>query len=188
MFYLETPRLSLKPHTPLNAEKLNAWENDAELLYTNDDQPEERQPDRLEDTRRFLEHISEVDLNSALIHYAVHLKPKDELIGYGMIAYIDRYNRRCKIGITLGEKRYWGKGLAKEALRAVISFCFEILGMHRIEAEVYAFNHRSVRLFEGLGFRREGTLRHFVWKRGRFQDEHVYGLLESEWILPDSKE
>jgi len=177
----ETERLFIKPHTLDNAEKLNAWENASELLYSNDDQPEEREPDSLEDTRRFLERISEYTPDSRIIHYAIHLKGNNELIGYGMIALIDRYNRRCKVGITIGDQRYWGKGLAKEALKAVISYCFETLGLNRIGAHIYAFNDRSIRLFEGLGFRREGTIRQSVHKKGQFVDEYIYGLLKSEW-------
>ncbi len=178
---LETHRLSLKPHTLDNAERLNAWENDPELLYSNDDQPEEREPDSLEDTRRFLERISEFTPESRIIHYAIHLKGNDELLGYGMIALIDRYNRRCKVGITIGDKRYWGKGLAKEALIAVIAYCFDTLRLNRIGAEIYAFNDRSIRLFEGLGFQREGIIRQSVFKKGQFVDEYIYGLLMSEW-------
>jgi len=177
----ETQRLFLKPHTLDNAEKLNAWENDPELLYSNDDQPEERQQDSLEDTRRFIERISEDKPEPRIIHYAIHLKGNDELVGYGMIALIDRYNRRCKVGITIGDQRHWGKGLAKEALNAVIFYCFETLGLNRIGAEIYAFNDRSIRLFEGLGFQREGIIRQSVFKKGQFVDEYSYGLLKSEW-------
>jgi len=180
-FFLETARLALKPHTQANAEKLNAWENDPELLYYNDDQPEDRIPESLEDTRTFLERITQNEERSRILHYAIHLKANDELIGNGMIGFIDRYNRSCRLGITIGEKRYWGSGLGREALAAVIAYCFETLGMNRLGAEVYAFNLRSIQLFEGLGFRREGVIRQSVWKNGGFSDEYLYGLLKDEW-------
>lgn len=180
-FHLETTRLVLKPHTLANAEKLNAWENDPELLYYNDDQPEDRTRESLEDTRTFLERIAQAGEGSRILHFAIHLKENDELIGNGMVGFIDRYNRSCRLGITIGEKRYWGAGLGREALAVVIDYCFEMLGMNRIGAEVYAFNQRSVRLFESLGFRREGVIRQSVWKSGSFSDEYVYGLLRDEW-------
>jgi RimJ/RimL family protein N-acetyltransferase len=180
-FNLETARLVLKPHTLANAEKLNAWENDPELLYYNDDQPEDRIPESLEDTRIFLERITQNEERSRILHYAIHLKADGELIGNGMIGFIDRYNRSCRLGITIGEKRLWGLGLAKEALAAVIAYCFETLHMNRIGAEVYAFNERSIRLFEGLGFHREGVVRQAVLKDGGFSDEYLYGLLRGEW-------
>jgi RimJ/RimL family protein N-acetyltransferase len=181
MLILETPRLNLKPHTLDNAEKLNAWENDPELLHYNDDQPPDRQSESLDETRQYLESLAHDGQESRILHFAIHLKPDQELIGMGMVGFIDRYNRSCRLGVTIGEKRYWGMGFAKEALQAVIAFCFETLQMNRIGAEVYAFNQRSIRLFEGLGFRREGIVRQAVLKQGAFYDEYLYGLLRCEW-------
>lgn len=181
MFRLETDRLILKPHTLANVEKLNAWENDPELLYYNDDQPEDRELDPLEETHNYIERITQPDPKPTIIRYAIHRKADDALIGYGVIAFIDRYHRRCRLGITLGEKAEWGKGYAKEALTAVIDYCFQSLDLNRIGVELYSFNDRSMRLFESLGFRREGVIRQAVWKKGTFADELVYGLLRQEW-------
>jgi len=103
-----TPRLQLRPHALQNAEKLNAWENDPELLYTNDDQPEDRPLDTLENTRQFIQRAMDPRPESTIFHYALHTRDDDRLIGYGMVASIDRYNRRCKLGIVIGEKEEWG--------------------------------------------------------------------------------
>ena len=51
-------------------------------------------------------------------------------------------------------------------------------------AEIYAFNERSRKLFESLGFKHEGTLRQNVWKNGGFYDDTIYGLLRDEWKPP----
>jgi|GEM_PF-423952 len=181
MLHLETERLVLKPHTLANVEKMNLWENDTELSYYDDNQPPSRAPDTLEDTRERIEHILQDQPEPAIIHYAIHKKDGDVSIGFGMIAFIDRYNRQCKLGIEIGEKQEWGKGYAREALRAVIDYCFETLEMNRIGAEIYAINERSIRLFERLGFQREGVVRESVLKQGVFADEYVYGLLKREW-------
>ena len=181
MLHLETERLVLKPHTLANVEKMNLWENDAELSYYDDNQPPSRAPDTLEDTRKHIERILQDQPEPAIIHYAIHKEDGDVFIGFGMIAFIDRYNRQCKLGIEIGEKQEWGKGYAREALCAVIDYCFETLEMNRIGAEVYAINERSIRLFERLGFQREGIVRESVLKQGVFTDEYVYGLLKCEW-------
>ena len=109
-------------------------------------------------------------------------KITNAFIGFGMIAFIDRYNRSCKLGILIGRRGDWGKGYAREALQAVIAYCFQELKMNRIGAEVYAINERSIRLFEGLGFQREGVVREAVLKDGAFVDELVYGLLCRKWL------
>jgi RimJ/RimL family protein N-acetyltransferase len=181
LFISETERLTLKPHTLHNVEKIHAWENDPALLFYNDDQPEDRQPDSLAETHKYVERIMQPDPERNIIYYAIHKKETDSLIGYGMIAFIDSYNRRCRLGITIGEKEEWGKGYAREALVAVINYCFQTLDLNRVGVEIYAFNERSIHLFEHLGFQREGVIRQAVWKNGAFADEYIYGLLKSEW-------
>ncbi len=183
MFHLDTERLSLKAHSLTNLAKFHAWENDPELLYLNDDCPPGAPPETLEDTRAYLECIaSQAEPGGAMIYFAIHTRAEDDFIGYGMIALIDRYNRRCKIGVTIGDRSQWGRGYAGEALQAVIDYCFQELNMNRIGAEIYDFNLRSIRLFEKLGFRREGALRQAVFKDGKFHDELLYGLLRQAWI------
>ncbi len=185
MIYIETERLILKQHSMANLEKYHAWENDPELLYLSSDEPEDRAPEPLEETRKVMERlIQKGDLSSITIHYAIHLKEGDRFIGNGMIAFVDRYHRHCRLGIAISDKRERGKGFGKETLTAVIDFCFKTLNMHRIQAEVYAFNTPSIRLFESLGFKSEGCMRDNVLKRGEFEDEVIFGLLRPEWEEP----
>jgi RimJ/RimL family protein N-acetyltransferase len=178
---ITTARLVLKPHSIENVEKLNEWENDVRLTYYNDNQPEPYQHQSLEETRKYIQRYLDPGANSSSIHYAIHTIDRNLFIGYGMIAFIDHYNRSCRLGITIGDVSQWGQGFAKEALRAVIDYCFQHLDMNRIGAEIYSFNTRSVALFEHLGFKREGVVRQCVFKRDVFEDEYIYGLLREEW-------
>ena len=178
---IETARLVLKPHTLENAPRLNEWENDPELIYLNDDQPEPYSTQPLEETQKYIQRHLEVGPNQQAIHYAIHRRQDGLFIGYGMIAFIDRYNRSCRLGITIGNKSQWGQGYAREVLLAVLQYCFHTLSLNRIGAEIYAFNTPSIALFEKLGFKREGVIRQCVYKKGHFEDEYIYGLLREEW-------
>jgi [ribosomal protein S5]-alanine N-acetyltransferase len=181
MFSLQTSRLHLKPHTMANLELFHAWENDPELLYYDFDGPDKPEPEPIEETRVYLERISkQVNPDGKIIYYAIHTRDNDTFIGYGMIAFINHYHHHCRLGITIGDRSRWGLGYAREALKAVIVYCFDELNMHRIGAEIYSHNERSIRLFEGLGFRQEGAIRENVLKRGNYVDELLYGLLEDE--------
>lgn len=182
MLFISTERLVLKPHTQDNLAWLNATFNDPGEDYFNGDTPPRQQPETLEETQRILDRILNRPEDAEIIDYAIHKKDRDELIGFGMIASINHYNRRCELGISLGWNREnWGRGYASEALQAVIAYCFHELGMNRIGAEIYEFNERSIRLFERNGFRREGTRRQYIFKEGGFKDEHIYGLLREDW-------
>ena len=179
--HLTTERLTLKPHTSANLEWLNTLFNDPDEQYYDDDRPPRDAPETLEETQKTLDRILNRPSDSGHIDFAIHRKVDDALIGFGMIAHIDPYNRHCDLGISMGyDKTNWGKGYAREALQAVITYCFTELDLNRIGVQIYEFNARSMRLFEGLGFRREGTKRQYIFKDGVFKDEVQYSLLRED--------
>ena len=75
-----------------------------------------------------------------------------------------------------------GKGLATEAIRAVIEVCFGPLGLRRVHAGCFADNEPSWRLMERLGMRREEFSRKTALHRsGEWLDGMNYGILAEEW-------
>lgn len=183
MLNITTERLVIKPHTPNSLTWLNHTFNDPNEDYFNGDDPPKERPETLEETGKLLDRILNRPLDADIIDYAIHLKETDEMIGCGMIALINPYNKRCSLGIGLGwNKDNWGKGYASETLRAIIAYCFTELNLNRIEAEIYEFNERSIRLFEKAGFKRDGIRRQYIFKDGGFKDEYIYSLLREEWV------
>lgn len=71
---------------------------------------------------------------------------------------------------------YWGRGYAKEAVRAFLDLCFRDLHLHRVEAGVEPRNRRSIMLARSLGMRKEGLKRRAVLLRGKWQDLVMYTL------------
>ncbi|PKN94040.1 MAG: hypothetical protein CVU44_06450 [Chloroflexi bacterium HGW-Chloroflexi-6] len=182
MLYIMTERLVLKPHTQNSLVWLNTTFNNPNEDYFNGDDPPRERPETLEETQKLLDRILNRPVDADIIDYAIHKRDTDELIGVGMIAHINHYNRRCDLGIGLGWNRdNWGKGYASEALQAVIAYCFTELGLNRIGAEIYEFNAHSIRLFERTGFRREGVLRQYIFKDGVFKDSYLYSLVKETW-------
>ncbi|WP_185297081.1 GNAT family N-acetyltransferase [Streptomyces finlayi] len=80
-----------------------------------------------------------------------------------------------------GDGKLWGRGHGHQAVVLAVGHAFDVLGLERITAEVFADNPRSVRLLEGTGFVREGVMRESIHRDGRRVDELVYGLLRREW-------
>lgn len=179
--HLTTSSLVLRPYSMQHLEVMNKWANDAELNYYDDDRPSPAEPVSLDTTRAMLRRI--VDSNdSGIIRFAIHKSEDDAFIGICMIALIDRYNKRCNIGISIGEKDQWGRGFGREAVRALLEHSFRDLGMNRVGAEIYSHNQRSLRLFAGEGFSEEGRIRQAVWKRGEYVDSVLMGLLREDWL------
>ena len=62
------------------------------------------------------------------------------------------------IGVLIGAKDYWGKGLAGESVAAVAELGFSDFGLERFEAGFYADNVASQHAFKRAGFVEEGRL------------------------------
>jgi RimJ/RimL family protein N-acetyltransferase len=89
-------------------------------------------------------------------------------------------NRSCGFRTVLGPDGR-GRGLGTEAVRMIVGYGFEQLGLHRISLEVYSFNPRARRVYDKVGFVAEGVLRDALrWGDG-WIDATVMSILASEW-------
>lgn len=76
-----------------------------------------------------------------------------------------------------------GKGLGRRILSDLIRLVFEEFGAHRLFLDVYEDNFRARHLYEGLGFRYEGTLREAAFRNGAWCNLRLMSLLEEEYKL-----
>jgi len=85
--------------------------------------------------------------------------------------HIDLKHRRGVLGYLI-RPDHWGRGIATEAVSAVIEYCFSHLNppLNRIEADHYIENPASGRVLEKLGFAKEGVLRSYIYKDGAPRD------------------
>lgn len=86
----------------------------------------------------------------------------------------------AELGYWIGEP-FWNKGIATEALMAVLEFGFQQLGLHKIYATHFGDNPASGKVMVKCGMNYEGRLREHVFARGSYKDLVQYGLLKSEW-------
>jgi RimJ/RimL family protein N-acetyltransferase len=127
-------------------------------------------------TRRHAdEWVREANLCEPVTHFAIEVA--DAAVGgIGLQVGGDVYRRSAEIGYWLGE-RYWGRGIASEAVPAVTEYGFRELGLCRIWAGIFEWNHASMRVLEKAGYVLEGRLRKAVLKDGRFTDEYRYAIV-----------
>ena len=77
---------------------------------------------------------------------------------------------------------YAGRGLATEALEAVLALCFDDLGLRRVTADCFAANSASWRLMERVGMRREAhRVAESLHRDLGWVDSYAYALLADEW-------
>lgn len=85
-----------------------------------------------------------------------------------------------EIGLSL-HPDFHGNGYGTESAKLMVEHGFNELGLHRIKARAMENNEGSNRIWEKLGFEKEGTLREDMYHEGEYHDTNVYGLLEQEW-------
>ena len=107
------------------------------------------------------------------------------LVGTCTLAALSVAHRRAEVEFALG-RAAWGRGYIAEALPTLVGFAFEVLGLHRLEADVDPRNGPSIRALERAGFTREGHQRERYWLHDEWQDAMLYRLLRREWTAPRS--
>lgn len=115
------------------------------------------------------------------IRWSIYLRDSRQYVGSCGYEVIHTPWRHAEIGYELA-KAHWGNGYMTEALRAIVTYGFRTLDMHRIEAQVEPANAASRAVLRRLGFREEGLARQRGYWRGEFHDLIQFGLLESEFI------
>ncbi len=102
------------------------------------------------------------------------------LIGDVMVALVPAADHAVEMGITVAAEQQ-GKGLALEAVRAVVNALFATDRVRKVVAYAAVDNVRSQRLFDRAGFRREGLLRDSYRARGgHLVDEVLFGLTRAD--------
>ncbi len=104
---------------------------------------------------------------------------RDRVVGDVMLRISSTQHAQLELGWVL-HPAFQGRGLAAEATSEVVSFAFEVLNPHRLNAHVDVRNLASAALCRRLGMRLEATLLEDVWDDG-WQDSSIYGLLRREW-------
>lgn len=114
--------------------------------------------------------------------FAIRNIESGEFIGVTGFENILWNNGTALIYIGIGNKKYRGMGIGKEAMELAMEFGFEEFNFHRIYLTVIEYNLPAIKLYESLGFIREGTQREFINRDNKRFDLYLYGILKKEWI------
>ncbi|SDI92929.1 Protein N-acetyltransferase, RimJ/RimL family [Pseudomonas flavescens] len=123
----------------------------------------------------WIAHCQRAQENSSAFNLGIFLRESGQLCGSVAINQVD-YGAGCgKIGYWLHQDKQ-GYGLASEAVRAIIPFGFDELGLTRLEIVVALGNEASRRVAERVGAQREGIVPERLPLPGGIADAWVYSL------------
>lgn len=106
---------------------------------------------------------------------------RDLIIGHCGLFNFNHVSRTCELGITIGDKDYWGKGYGREAITLLLDYGFRLNNVRKVFLHVNGGNERAQRAYRACGFIEEGRLRKHIWANGDYDDLIVMGVLREEW-------
>jgi RimJ/RimL family protein N-acetyltransferase len=179
---IETPRLRLRPLTLEDVDTIHRLADDPEVAAGLSDLPH---PYPREAAAGLVHGMSQAAAAGSAYAFGIELNtpaPPDTVIGI-VFLIPDPEHRRAELIYWLG-RPYWGSGYATEAVRAMLRFGFESLGLNRIHASFFTQNPASARVMEKAGMRFEGVMRGHHVKRGEALDLGSYGILRADTPAP----
>jgi RimJ/RimL family protein N-acetyltransferase len=104
------------------------------------------------------------------------------LIGRCMLTDIDLINKKSMCMMYIDDRNCRDSGYGTEAMRLLMKFAFEDLGLNRLGAWVFDFNKYAIRCFKNCGMKVEGIMREGIYRDGKYQDVYFMGVLKNEYV------
>jgi len=156
-----TPRLRLRQFEPRDDRGLHACLGNEQLVRYWDFAACKD----IEETRRWVRILSKTTSPYDYLAWAVADAKTDDCIGMVNYHHREARNHRLEIGYILNA-RWHGRGLMREAVRALMAHCTDNLKTRRITAIIHPDNAPSIRLVTKLGFECEGGPLRDYWRIG----------------------
>ncbi len=172
---LETPDLILRPARRSDAADIFAYSSDPEVARYVLWDPHQS----LAESREYIRYLRRLYREGMPSSWLLELKADRRVIGSMGFVWYSPLNRSAEVGYSLA-RPVWNRGLATQALSAVVASAFSSLPLHRLEAQHDVRNPASGRVLEKCGFRREGILRGRVFNKGEMVDTVLWSLLRSD--------
>ncbi len=156
-----TLRKFIKEDIPLKVKWINDPENNAYLHY--------ELPLEIEKTEKWFEaNKDRTDRYDATILC--------DGAPVGLIGLLGIKDGKAEYYVAMGEKEYKGKGIAKEASLLLCQYARDTLHLHTIELYTEVDNIGAQRLFEKIGFVKNGVAKASAVNRGKAVDRFYYIL------------
>lgn len=106
----------------------------------------------------------------------------DKLIGHAGIAGLNEIDHNGEYFIFIGDKNYWGKGIASSVTKKIVAHGFLKLNLHRILLTASSKNLGAIKAYEKAGFKHEGKMRDAFFRNNEYSDKIIMGILREDLV------
>ncbi len=154
-------RILLRPYETGDISSWQKWDVDPEVQRF---LPGPQNPP--ESDEQTLVYFKECEDEQDGYYWSIVWKENNQLIGTISLTEINSEQATGELGLIVGEKEYWGRGVAQESLRLLTSLLPD-LGIHRINAEFEEGNIALEKALIKAGFQKEAELKASRTKSGQ---------------------
>jgi [ribosomal protein S5]-alanine N-acetyltransferase len=155
--------------------------NQTYLSWLQDDEVMEGLATRNYSLEKLHEYVIMRINNKHVAFYAICDATNNKHIGNVKIDFHDERSNVSELGLMIGDKNYWGRGIGYEACHLIMDYGFNKMELRKIYLAVYESNPAAKKLYKKLGFKLEGTLRKHIAVKGAYYDKYLMGIFREEF-------
>ena len=137
-------------------------------------------PNTVEGFEKFIAWTHRQRAAGAYACFAVTVRGYDTAIGVFQIRDLGHGFETAEWGFAIGSP-FWGTGVFEDGAKLVLDFVFETMGVRRLEARAAILNGRGNGALQKIGAVQEGLLRKSLLRDGRYLDQALYAIVDSDW-------
>lgn len=172
MILLHGKKLNLRALEPEDLDFLYTTENDTNFWQVSNTQV----PFSKFVLKQYLENAHQDIYEAKQLRLIIEESKTNTAIGMIDLFDFNPQHRRAGIGILV-HKKFQNFGFASDALSIFIPYCFKILNLHQIFANIISNNQQSIKLFSNFNFKKIGIKKDWLFIDGVYNDEFIFQLI-----------
>jgi len=157
---IKTENYIIRPFKKEDALLWQVWDTDVEIQAH---MPEPK--NELQKIQEQYDYIEECENDEEGYYWSIDSDEKT--IGTVSLTEIDDHHKSAELGIVIGDKNFWGKGVATEVIKSIINNAIQELNIEYISAEVEEANIGMQKVFIKCGFEQDGKFINSRVKEGQ---------------------
>ena len=99
------------------------------------------------------QYIHDKNNNPNCLFLGIFLKENNKHIGNIKLEPIEFNNKNATLGILIGDKKYWGRGIGTEATKLLVNYAFNTLDLKEVNLGVISDNKAAIEVYKNAGFK-----------------------------------